>query len=228
MMKSFVAPTAVRHPNAGEEARQQVAIGIVEQAAHQDRAGHGIEFRRDVVEEALVGEALFVHQADIERYLAEFLDGQALLELVADIEDVLLAHVEFDVDRVELDDGGELGRVAVADQFADRDQMLGDDAVERRHHGRVAQVGLGDDEVAFLVLDIGPRRIALGLAWSKVFCAVTFWRNSVSWRVNSAWAFKSWALAESSSAWASLTLAWYMVCSITKSMSPFFTKPPSV
>jgi len=71
-----------------------------------------------------VGEALFVHQADIERYLAELLDGEPALELVADVEDVLLAHVEFDVDRVELDDGGELGRDAVADQFADRDQML--------------------------------------------------------------------------------------------------------
>ena len=105
--------------------------------------------------------------------------------------------------------------------------MLGDDAVVRRDHRGVAQVGLGDGEVAFGVLDVGPRRVALGLAWSKVFCAVTFWRSSVSWRVNSASAFTSGALAPSSSAWPSLTLAWYMVCSITKSVSPFFTKPPS-
>ena len=68
-----------------------------------------------------------------------------------------------DVDRIELDDGGELGRDAVADQFADRDQMLADDTVERRQHHGVAQVGLGDRQVAFLVFDVGPCRIALGL-----------------------------------------------------------------
>jgi len=74
-------------PDAGEEARQKIAIGIAEQAAHQDRAGHWIDFRRDVVEESLVGKPSSSIQADIERYLAELLDGEPALELVADVEE---------------------------------------------------------------------------------------------------------------------------------------------
>ena len=58
-----------RHLDAGEEAGQQVAVGVLEQAAHQDRAGRGVDFGRDVVEVAVVGIAFLVHQADIERDL---------------------------------------------------------------------------------------------------------------------------------------------------------------
>ena len=41
--------------------------------------------------------------------------------------------------------------------------MLADDAVERREDRRVAEVGLGDGEVALGVLDVRPRIVALGL-----------------------------------------------------------------
>ncbi len=105
--------------------------------------------------------------------------------------------------------------------------MLADDAVERREHRGVAQVRLGDREIALGILDIGPRIVALGLGLSKVACAETFWRSSVSWRVNSASAWASEALAPSSWASASLTLALYIVCSMPKSLSSFFFSEPS-
>ena len=109
-------------------------------------------------------EAFLVHQADGERHLAQLFDGEtAVGQVLADPEDVLLAHVEVDIDRVELDDGRELGGGRGADQLADRDQMLGHDAVERSRDGRIAEVGLGNDEIALGILDIGPRRVALGL-----------------------------------------------------------------
>ena len=111
-----------------------------------------------------MGKAVLVHQADVERDLAEFLDVEAtVLEVFADLQNVLFAHVERDVHRIELHDRRQLGGDAVADQFADGDEMLGDDAVERRQHRRVAEVGLGDGEIAFVALDIGARAVALGL-----------------------------------------------------------------
>src|SRR2546430_13197627 len=45
---------------------------------------------------------------------------------------ILFVDVEIDVDRIKLNDGGELGRRRHANEFSDRDEMRADDAIEWR------------------------------------------------------------------------------------------------
>ena len=49
-----------------------------------------------------------------------------------------------------------------ADEFADRDQMRADDAVERRHHVGVAVIDRGDLGVGLRLLQVGLRVVARG------------------------------------------------------------------
>ena len=69
-----------------------------------------------------------------------------------DPKNLRLAHGEIDVNRVELDDGRELGRRSEADERALVDEVAGDDPVERRGHRRVVEVDLGrlDGGLAFI------------------------------------------------------------------------------
>jgi hypothetical protein len=53
---------------------------------------------------------------------------------------------------------GKMGRRCRADQFADRDQMRGDDAVERRSHLGIAVIDRGEPGV-----DLGLLQIGLGV-----------------------------------------------------------------
>src|SRR6516162_1243308 len=62
-----------RHPDAGEEARDQPAILVLEDAAHQQRAGRGVDLGCGIVEVAFVGVALLDRQADLAGDLADIL-----------------------------------------------------------------------------------------------------------------------------------------------------------
>ena len=51
-------------------------------------------------------------------------------EISPDRQNLGLAHREIDVERIDLDDGCERGRPRSADEIADIDLMIGDDAVK--------------------------------------------------------------------------------------------------
>ncbi len=90
--------------------------------------------------------ALFVGQADIDRHLVQIGEGQPVLtEIFPDLQNLLLAQIGDDIDRVELGDLGQRRLLtAAADDIARVDQMLADDAVERRPDLGVAQIDLVD------------------------------------------------------------------------------------
>src|SRR6516225_6445191 len=98
-----------RHPDTGEEAGNEPAILVVEDAAHQQRASRGIDLRCRIVEVALMRVALLDRQTDLAGDLVNILERQVPLGHVGpDPEDVLLAHVERHPNRIDLDDGREL------------------------------------------------------------------------------------------------------------------------
>ncbi len=106
-----------------------------------------------------------VGQADIDRHLVEIGQGQAVLaEILPDLQDVLLAQIGDDVDRVELGDLGERALLAApADKVAGIDQMLADDAVERGADLGIAEVQLRQPDLRLraqqLRLGAGPLEI---------------------------------------------------------------------
>ncbi len=78
------------------------------------------------------------------------------------VEHLLLVDVELHVDRHELHDRRELGRLAGADHGAGVDEARRDAAVERRDDGRVGEVALRLGDLALGLLERGQRRVALG------------------------------------------------------------------
>ena len=86
----------------------------------------------------------------------------AFRHLGTDALHVPFAQIEPDPDRVDLDDGRELARVAAADQLADRDLARGDDAVEWGRHRRIAQSDLRVLGVGLRLQYVGARGIAVG------------------------------------------------------------------
>ncbi len=98
-------------------------------------------------------------QGDIDRELPELVDRDTpSRRLGAYPQHVLFADIEIHIDRIERHDGRKLGRRRRTDQFADRDQMRTDDAVERRHHIGIAVIDRRD-----LGVDLGLLQICLGV-----------------------------------------------------------------
>src|SRR5271165_3068638 len=102
-----------RRAHPGEETGQQPPPVVVEYRAGFQRAGRCVHLGRGVVHMAYMRKAILALQSDLDRDAGEIrrpeldaLFGVALL----DPENLRLAHGEIDVDRVELDDRGELGR----------------------------------------------------------------------------------------------------------------------
>ena len=93
-----------------------------------------------------MGEPGLVRQSDIDRNFVQIRQSKAMLaKILADLEHVLLAQIGDDVDRVELGDLGQRGLLApAADDIAGIDQVLADDAVERRPDLGIAEVQLGE------------------------------------------------------------------------------------
>ena len=148
-------------------------------------------------------------QPDLDRHLLELRLGDAAPpHLGADVQHVLLADVEVHVDRIELDDGGELGRAAGADQLADRHQARGDDAVERRLHLGVAEIDGGLLGVGLRLLEPGRAESRLAVALSSAALVATWRLASSAWRSNSASACFSVAWAPASAACACSSLSW--------------------
>ena len=107
----------------------------------------------------MCGIAGFALQPDLDRKLLEIASGQPLARRLGSYpQDVLLIDIEGHVDRIELHDGGKLGRRSGADQFADRDEMGADDAVERRGDIGIAEIDGGD-----LGVDLGLLQVGLGI-----------------------------------------------------------------
>jgi hypothetical protein len=62
-------------------------------------------------------------RTDLDRDRAEILDRQALAsQLLADLQNLLLVDAEVDVDRIDLDDGRQLGRPSRTDEGAGIDE----------------------------------------------------------------------------------------------------------
>ena len=78
-----------------------------------------------------------------------------LAQLLADLQNLLLVDAEIDVDRIDLDDGGELGRPARPDEGAGIDQPRRDDARERRLDLGVAEIDFRLLHLAFGLLERG-------------------------------------------------------------------------
>ena len=154
-----------RHAGADEETGQQRAVGVLEHSAHHYGAGGRVEFGRDVLEHAFMRVAVFVHQADLDRDFCEIrLVQPALTHCRADAQHVLLADAEGRVDRVDLDQAGELGVRRPADQRADRDEMLGHHTVERGYDLGVAEIDPGDGHAGLRVGDVALVARPLGTA----------------------------------------------------------------
>ena len=95
------------HEHAGED--RTVVIG--EQGAHLERPGRGIDTRRHEVELALMGIAILVLQAHVDRDLVDIGGTQAArAHGCADAQDGRLVQVEIDVDGLDLVDYGQRGR----------------------------------------------------------------------------------------------------------------------
>ena len=109
-----------------------------------------------------MGKALLDHQPDLAGDFVDVLQRQVALGHVgADPQHILLAHVEGHPDRIDLDDGGELGRRGDADQGAHRLEMVGDHPVEGRLHLGVAEIDRGDVDPGLGIQDVGIQRVAL-------------------------------------------------------------------
>ena len=86
-------------------------IGVGQDRARAQGAGGGIDLGGDIVQRAAMRETLLRHQSDIDRNLAELGEGHAmLLHDLADAQHILLAEIEAYVNRLDLNDGGEIGR----------------------------------------------------------------------------------------------------------------------
>jgi hypothetical protein len=101
----------------------------------------------------------------------------------ADCLDVARADVEVHPDRLQLEDVGEFGRGIGADEFANRNEPLGDGAVEGRRDLRIA------------VIDPGLLKVCLVLFDRRLPC-------SANWRSNSASDCTSCAFEPSKAAFA--------------------------
>ena len=115
---------------------------------------------------ALVRIALLALQPDLNRDVGQVGGAQCdavLGEVSLDRQDLRLAQGEIDVERIGLDDRRKLGRPGDADQRADIDEVIGDDAVERGEHLGVAEVDLGEPDGGLRVQDVGRRLVPLGL-----------------------------------------------------------------
>ena len=100
-----------RHADTDEIAGQQHAVGIGDDAAHHQRPGRLVDGRRGVIEIALVRIAVLGLQADLDRQPRQLVRRDAAAtRFGADPDDVLLVDIEVHIDRIERDDGGELGR----------------------------------------------------------------------------------------------------------------------
>ena len=145
-----------RHADADEIARQQLPVGVGQDGADGERAGRRSDGRRRIVERPLVRIAGLVLQADFDGDLLQILRGDpAFGHVGADAQHVLLADVEIDVDRIELDDRRKRRGAGAPTSSPDRHLPRGDDAVERRLDLRIAEIELG-------LLDIGRRLLLLG------------------------------------------------------------------
>lgn len=108
------------------------------------------------------GESLVGHQADLDRDRLELRQREASpVEIGADPQQVLLAHVEGHVDGIELDDRRELGLLRPAHQLPDRDEVPRHDSIEGRRHAGVAEIDLGERDPRLLAHHIGFVAVAL-------------------------------------------------------------------
>ncbi len=114
--------------------------------AHQQGPGLRVERRRHILNGAAIGKAGLVRQPDIDRHLVQIGQGQPVLtEVLSNLQDLLLAQIGDDVDRVELGDLGQRRLLAAAaDDVAGVDQVLADDAVEGCANFGIAEIDLVD------------------------------------------------------------------------------------
>ncbi|GJE45787.1 hypothetical protein AEGHOMDF_4987 [Methylobacterium soli] len=153
-----------RHPHAHEQAGHERVPFICEDAAGQQRPGRGVDLGRDVVQHAPMRVPGLALEADLDRDARQVPEGPALLdEALLDQEHLLLADVEIDVDRIDPDDRGELGRAADADEGAHIHQMVGDDPVEGRQHLGIAEIDRGEIEIGLRLRDRGRGLVEPGL-----------------------------------------------------------------
>ena len=82
---------AHRQPHADEEPREERAVRVRQNAAHQQCPGRRIELWRYIFDRAAMRKTLFVGQADIDRHLVQVGEGQpVLIQVLANFEDLLL------------------------------------------------------------------------------------------------------------------------------------------
>src|SRR5580704_12529463 len=104
---------ADRSAHAHEKARQQHIILVIEYRTRGDRAGRGVELRREIVEMPLVRIAFLILETDLDRDARNVSQVRSakrpsrLGDASPDSQDLRLAQRKIDVDRVVLDDGRE-------------------------------------------------------------------------------------------------------------------------
>ena len=152
------------HPHPNEIPRQQDVVGILEDAAHLERAGRLVDVGRRVVDHAFVRISVLGLQADLDRNLVDEIGGShgAFGQLHAYSLHVAFAHIEPDPNRLELHDAGKLAGLVAADQLADRDLACGDDTVERSGDRGIAEVDSRTLGVGLRLQHVGARRVSVG------------------------------------------------------------------
>src|SRR3984957_8930522 len=153
-----------RRANPREQARQHGLVLVVEHGAHQKGAGRRVHLRRGVVHMPLVRIALLALQTDFDRNARQVRRPERKARLgvaLLDRQNLRLAQIEIDPDRIGLNNGRELGRSANTDQRAEIDEMMGDDAIERSQHLRVAEVDGGEFGGRLGVEHVGGGLVAL-------------------------------------------------------------------
>ncbi len=150
-----------RQPQPAELAGRDEIVGVVDDRPAPQRAGALVDLVVDEVHRSRMRPGVLVGQADRDGCLVIARGGQLAAQhgpLIA--EEVGLAHVEDEVDRIEGHDGGEQRGAGVAGhEIADVDATVGDPPFDRGPH-------LGVSQIQLCLVEMGHRRgeIGVGLA----------------------------------------------------------------
>src|SRR3984957_4893968 len=118
--------------------------------------------------------AVLILQADLDRDARKVrqirrIDRKSSLGVAsADRQELRLAQRKIDVDRVGLHDGCERGGSGRADEIADIDLMIGNDAIERGENPGKAEVDIRGFEISLINSNssfvlLGDKRLIVGL-----------------------------------------------------------------
>src|SRR5207249_10293341 len=151
-----------RHAHARIEARQDLAVRVGQDAAHQQGAGGGRQVDGGEVEVTLVGIAVLIGQPGVDRPLPPVRGAGDPARDLEQSRQVEIADAEVDVNRVDLVDLGQDRAVASrSDEIAGVHQPSIHSAVEWGGDHGVVQIELGQVSLGLGGAEVGRRGVPL-------------------------------------------------------------------